>query len=146
MLKKIILIVFLILSTSNCSNIIGEPFEAKDEENALDGTGGSSSDVESNETEDHTECSVDADCQIYAEICEISICVNNICRKEFKPFSFTKNEVIGDCLQVGCTGANSFETYIWDDKDIIDDENPCTINYCLAGKPRIELIDKKCRP
>lgn len=138
-----------VICTSGCTWLIGEPFEVGTfAEDPIRSDESFASDAERSAPEhsEPVECNIDADCnRIHIEACETMACISNICIKEFKPFTFTKNEIVGDCLQIGCTGANSLETDIWDDEDIIDDGNPCTINYCLAGKPRIELTDKKCR-
>jgi len=81
------------------------------------------------------ECAAPEDCPGTDTDCQTRTCSSGVCGFEYAPSgTSTMAQTPGDCLTSVCDGMGATTSENAAD-DIFDDQNPCTVDTCDAGKP-----------
>ncbi|MBK9264211.1 MAG: hypothetical protein IPM54_30970 [Polyangiaceae bacterium] len=88
------------------------------------------------------QCATDADCPATGQVCTVPACIDGTCgtRNALNgtPADTTVQKV-GDCKIIVCDGLGGTKA-IHDDTDVPDDANPCTIDTCENGAPKMTNV------
>ncbi|MEZ4221462.1 MAG: hypothetical protein R3B13_11095 [Polyangiaceae bacterium] len=88
-------------------------------------------------------CTVAAECDTSA--CSTATCEDGQCVFTAAPDGDAKEQVVGDCRRIVCE--NGLASSVIDDGDVVDDDEPCTLDSCENGTPIHEpvLAGTKCK-
>jgi hypothetical protein len=83
-------------------------------------------------------CTVVEDCSEPAP-CRQPTCIGGTCGSEpIDEGLLARDDALGDCLRRECDGAGNV-VVIYDDADLPDDDNECTVDGCNSGSPSFDL-------
>ncbi|HRI68542.1 MAG TPA: hypothetical protein PK156_30145, partial [Polyangium sp.] len=118
-------LVAVLLGSAGCEFISGADRSDVEVNTGGTGNGGSSA-----------ECSSPSDCPGTDTVCRIRTCFQALCGFSDAPAgTVTDNQQAGDCVREICDG-KGVVTVEPDDADILDDQNDCTTDICVAGTPK----------
>src|SRR6185503_13100038 len=81
------------------------------------------------------ECKVDADCAGTVTPCQSPACKAGLCIVQYPIDNAVPSQLVSDCKVNVCNGTGSV-IGVTDTTDVYVDNNPCTDDVCLSGKPK----------